>query len=91
MARKVQWNDSKIPRRICVGYPSIVSAKGDENEKGARERRAGLKVTYALIPGIPEFFKSLVETDGESEGASEDASDEDACQGKREFSRIWSK
>ena len=56
-----------------------------------RERRAGPKVTYALVPGVPEFVESLVETDGENEGASEDASDEDACQGKREFSGIWSK
>ena len=40
----------------------------------------GPKATYALIPGIPEFVKSLVETDGEKEGASEDAGNEDACQ-----------
>ena len=49
------------------------------------------RATYTLIPVIPEFVEPLVETDGESEGASEDAGDEDACQGRREFSGIWSK
>ena len=77
--------DSKLPRRICVGYPSIVSAKGEDNQKGGRERRAGPKVTYTLIPVIPEFVEPLVETNGESEGASEDAGNEDACQAKCEF------
>ena len=80
---------SKIPQRICVGYPSIVSAKGEGNQKGGRERRAGPKVTYTLIPAVPEFVKSLVETDGESEGGSEDAGDEDTCQGRYEFSGSW--
>lgn len=35
---------------------------------------------------VPEFVESLVEINGESEGAGEDASDEDTCQGEREFS-----
>jgi len=48
------------------------------------------RVTYAFIPGVPELVESLVETDGENEGAGENASDEDACQEKREFSGIWS-
>ena len=90
MAREVQRKDSKIPQRICAGYPSIVSAKGEGNQRNARERQVRLKVTYALIPGIPEFVESLVETNGEQEGASEDAGDEDACQGTREFSGIRS-
>jgi len=46
------------------------------------------KVTYTLIPGVPEFVESLVETDGESEGGSEDACDEDTWQGRREFSGL---
>jgi len=79
LARKVQWKDSNLPQRICGGYPSIVSTKGENDQKGARERRAGPRITYTLIPGVPEFVESLVETDGEGKGASEDASDKDAC------------
>ena len=65
-------------------------------KKAAKMRRVRTseergRVTYALIPGVPELFKSLVETDGENEGAGENTSDEDACQGKREFSGIWLK
>ena len=51
----------------------------------ASEKRAE-KVMYPFIPGVPELVESLVETDGEQEGASEDAGDEDAWQGEREFS-----
>jgi hypothetical protein len=43
------------------------------------EGRARPKVTYALIPVVPELVESLVETDGESEGAGKDAGDKDAC------------
>jgi hypothetical protein len=50
------------------------------SEKCARERVAGPKVTYTLIPVVPEFVESLVEGNGESEGAGEDASNEDAWQ-----------
>ena len=53
-----------------------------------RERRAGPNVTYALIPVVPELVKPLVETNGESEGAGEDAGDKDACRKEREFYRI---
>ena len=53
--------------------------------------KGGLEVTYTLVPGVPEFTESLVKTDGESEGAGKDASDEDACQGKREFPGIRAK
>jgi len=84
----VQWGNSTIPRRTCLEYPSIVSIKSNKNQEGAREGRTGLKVTYPLIPGVPELVESLVEKDRETEGASEDASDEDACQGEHEFPGI---
>ena len=61
------------------------------HQKGGRERRAGPKVTYTLIPGVPEFVESLVEADGESEGGSEDAGNEDTCQEMGEFSGNWPK
>ena len=53
--------------------------------RGVREERAGPKVTYALIPGVPESVESLVETNGEGEGADKDAGDKDACEGNVNF------
>ena len=41
---------------------------------------------YPFVPGVPELVETLVETDGEQEGASEDAGDEDAWRGECEFS-----
>ena len=61
-----------------------------KNENGARERGPASKITYALIPVIPEFVEPLVETDGEEEGTGEDAGDEDACREERELSQIRS-
>ena len=51
-----------------------------KRQKMVRERVVGPKVTYTLIPAVPEFVESLVERNGESEGSGEDASHEDACQ-----------
>ena len=51
-----------------------------KRQKRVRERVAGPKMTYTLIPIVPEFVEPLVERNGESEGSGEDASHEDACQ-----------
>lgn len=54
----------------------------------AHEEAAWLSATYTPIPVIPEFVESLVETNGESKCANEDAGDEDACQEKVNFQQL---
>jgi hypothetical protein len=84
---EVQRKNSKNPQRICVEYPSIVSTRVGDIRR-VLERGTGPKVTYASVPVVPEFVEPLVKTNGESEGAGEDASHEYACRGQREFSII---